>query len=191
MKKRIISLLLCLCMAFSLLPVSALAKTDVEVTLGRTKLGQIERTLEMNTGISGYKDTTQQLTPESVTLSVGQQGSFQRLPTTIINNVQYSPKSYGVIKGRCVDVSNPDVVGDFQYSLEYYTGTNYPCLQFNYTAKQAGTATIKLEFFYNFHARAFGCPYQRVCCRVHTGRTTGRGYDTRITQQYLEELLLV
>ena len=23
------------------------------------------------------------------------------------------------------------------------------------------------------------------------GRTTGRGYDTRITQQYLEELLLV
>ena len=150
MKKRIVSLLLCLCMAFSLLPVSALAKTDVEVTLGRTKLGQIERTLEMNTGISGYKDTTQQLTPESVTLSVGQQGSFQRLPTTIINNVQYSPKSYGVIKGRCVDVSNPDVVGDFQYSLEYYTGTNYPCLQFNYTAKQAGTARITLEFFYNF-----------------------------------------
>lgn len=150
MKKRIVSLLLCLCMAFSLLPVSALAATDVEVTLGRTKLGQIERTLEMNTGISGYKDTTQQLTPESVTLSVGQQGSFQRLPTTIINNVQYSPKSYGVIKGRCVDVSDPDVVGDFQYSLEYYTGTNYPCLQFNYTAKQAGTATITLEFFYNF-----------------------------------------
>lgn len=150
MKKRIVSLLLCLCMAFSLLPVSALAATDVEVTLGRTKLGQIERTLEMNTGISGYKDTTQQLTPESVTLSVGQQGSFQRLPTTIINNVQYSPKSYGVIKGRCVDVSDPEVVGDFQYSLEYYTGTNYPCLQFNYTAKQAGTATITLEFFYNF-----------------------------------------
>lgn len=150
MKKRIVSLLLCLCMAFSLLPVSALAATDVEVTLGRTKLGQIERTLEMNTGISGYKDTTQQLTPESVTLSVGQQGSFQRLPTTIINNVQYSPKSYGVIRGRCVDVSNPDVVGDFQYSLEYYTGTNYPCLQFNYTAKQAGTARITLEFFYNF-----------------------------------------
>ena len=150
MKKRIVSLLLCLCMAFSLLPVSALAATDVEVTLGRTKLGVIERNLEMNTGISGYKDTTQQLTPESVTLSVGQQGSFQRLPTTIINNVQYSPKSYGVIRGRCVDVSNPDVVGDFQYSLEYYTGTNYPCLQFNYTAKQAGTATITLEFFYNF-----------------------------------------
>lgn len=150
MKKRIVSLLLCLCMAFSLLPVSALAATDVEVTLDRTKLGQIERTLEMNTGISGYKDTTQQLTPESVTLSVGQQGSFQRLPTTIINNVQYSPKSYGVIRGRCVDVSNPDVVGDFQYSLEYYTGTNYPCLQFNYTAKQAGTARITLEFFYNF-----------------------------------------
>lgn len=150
MKKRIVSLLLCLCMAFSLLPVSALAATDVEVTLGRTKLGQIERTLEMNTGISGYKDTTQQLTPESVTLSVGQQGSFQRLPTTIINNVQYSPKSYGVIKGRCVDVSDPKVVGDFQYSLEYYTGTNYPCLQFSYTAKQAGTATITLEFFYNF-----------------------------------------
>ena len=150
MKKRIVSLLLCLCMAFSLLPVSALAATDVEVTLGRTKLGQIERTLEMNTGISGYKDTTKQLTPESVTLSVGQQGSFQRLPTTIINNVQYSPKSYGVIKGRCVDVSDPKVVGDFQYSLEYYTGTNYPCLQFNYTAKQAGTATITLEFFYNF-----------------------------------------
>ena len=150
MKKRIVSLLLCLCMAFSLLPVSALAKANVEVTLGRTRLGQIERTLEMNTGISGYKDTTQQLTPESVTLSVGQQGSFQRLPTTIINNVQYSPKSYGVIKGRCVDVSDPEVVGDFQYSLEYYTGTNYPCLQFNYTAKQAGTATITLEFFYNF-----------------------------------------
>ena len=150
MKKRIVSLLLCLCMAFSLLPVSALATTDVEVTLGRKRLGQIERTLEMNTGISGYKDTTQQLTPESVTLSVGQQGSFQRLPTTIINNVQYSPKSYGVIKGRCVDVSDPEVVGDFQYSLEYYTGTNYPCLQFNYTAKQAGTATITLEFFYNF-----------------------------------------
>ena len=137
-------------MAFSLLPVSALAATDVEVTLGRKRLGQIERTLEMNTGISSYTDTTQQLTPESVTLSVGQQGSFQRLPTTIINNVQYSPKSYGVIRGRCVDVSDPEVVGDFQYSLEYYTGTNYPCLQFNYTAKQAGTATITLEFFYNF-----------------------------------------
>ena len=150
MKKRIVSLLLCLCMAFSLLPVSALAATDVEVTLGRKRLGQIERTLEMNTGISSYTDTTQQLTPESVTLSVGQQGSFQRLPTTIINNVQYSPKSYGVIRGRCVDVSDPEVVGDFQYSLEYYTGTNYPCLQFNYTAKQAGTATITLEFFYNF-----------------------------------------
>lgn len=150
MKKRIVSLLLILCMVFSLLPVSALATTDVEVTLGRTKLGVIERNLEMNTGISGYKDTTQQLAPESVTLPVGQQGSFQRLPTTIINNVQYSPKSYGVIRGRCVDVSDPDVVGDFQYSLEYYTGTNYPCLQFNYTAKQAGTARITLEFFYNF-----------------------------------------
>ena len=150
MKKRIVSLLLCLCMAFSLLPVSALATTDVEVTLGRKRFGQIERTLEMNTGISGYTDTTQQLTPESVTLSVGQQGSFQRLPTATFNNVKYSPKSYGVIRGRCVDVSNPDVVGDFQYSLEYYTGTNYPCLQFNYTAKQTGTARITLEFFYNF-----------------------------------------
>ena len=150
MKKRIVSLLLCLCMAFSLLPVSALATTDVEVTLGRKRLGRIERTLEMNTGISGYTDTTQQLTPESVTLSVGQQGSFQRLPTATFNNVKYSPKSYGVIRGSCVDVSNPDVVGDFQYSLEYYTGTNYPCLQFNYTAKQAGTARITLEFFYNF-----------------------------------------
>ena len=150
MKKRIVSLLLCLCMAFSLLPVSALATTDVEVTLGRKRLGQIERTLEMNTGISSYTDTTQQLTPESVTLSVGQQGSFQRLPTATFNNVKYSPKSYGVIRGRCVDVSDPEVVGNFQYSLEYYTGTNYPCLQFNYTAKQAGTATITLEFFYNF-----------------------------------------
>lgn len=150
MKKRIVSLLLCLCMVFSLLPVSALATTDVEVTLGRTKLGVIERNLEMNTGISGYKDTTQQLAPESVTLPVGQQGSFQRLPTAIINNVQYSPKSYGVIRGRCVGVSDPDVVGNFQYSLEYYTGTDYPCLQFNYTAKQVGTATITLEFFYNF-----------------------------------------
>lgn len=150
MKKRIISLLLCLCMAFSLLPVSALAKTDVEVTLGRTRLGQITRTLEMSTGISSYTNTTQQLAPDNVTLPVGQQGSFQRLPTTIINNVQYSPKSYGVIRGRCVDVSDPEVVGNFQYSLEYYTGTNYPCLQFNYTAKQAGTATITLEFFYNF-----------------------------------------
>ena len=150
MKKRIVSLLLCLCMAFSLLPVSALATTDVEVTLGRKRLGQIERTLEMNTGISSYTDTTQQLTPESVTLSVGQQGSFQRLPTATFNNVKYSPKSYGVIKGSCVDVSDPEVVGNFQYSLEYYTGTNYPCLQFNYTAKQAGTATITLEFFYNF-----------------------------------------
>lgn len=150
MKKRIVSLLLCLCMAFSLLPVSALATTDVEVTLDRKRLGQIERTLEMNTGISGYTDTTQQLTPESVTLSVGQLGSFQRLPTATFNNVKYSPKSYGVIRGRCVDVSNPEVVGDFQYSLEYYTGTNYPCLQFNYTAKQAGTARITLEFFYNF-----------------------------------------
>ena len=58
MKKRIVSLLLILCMVFSLLPVSALATTDVEVTLGRTKLGVIERNLEMNTGISGYKDTT-------------------------------------------------------------------------------------------------------------------------------------
>lgn len=150
MKKRFLSCLLILCMVFSLLPVSALATTDVEVTLGCIRLGQIERTLEMNTGISGYKDTTQQLAPESVTLPVGQQGSFQRLPTTIINNVQYSPKSYGVIRGRCVDVSDPEVVGNFQYSLEYYTGTNYPCLQFNYTAKQAGTATITLEFFYNF-----------------------------------------
>lgn len=150
MKKRIVSLLLCLCMAFSLLPVSALATTDVEVTLGRKRLGQIERTLEMNTGISSYTDTTQQLTPESVTLSVGQQGSFQRLPTATFNNVKYSPKSYGVIRGRCVDVSDPEVVGNFQYSLEYYTGTNNPCLQFNYTAKQAGTATITLEFFYNF-----------------------------------------
>ena len=137
-------------MAFSLLPVSALAKTDVEVTLGCTSLGQITRTLEMSTGISGYTNTTQQLTPESVTLSVGQQGSFQRLPTATFNNVQYSPKSYGVIRGRCVDVSDPEVVGNFQYSLEYFTGTRNPCLQFNYTAKQAGTATITLEFFYNF-----------------------------------------
>lgn len=150
LKKRIISLLLCLCMAFSLLPVSALATTEVEVTLGCTSLGKIERTLEMSTGISSYTDTTQQQTPESVTLSVGQQGSFQRLPTATFNNVQYSPKSYGVIWGRCVDVSDPKVVGNFQYSLEYYTDTDYPCLQFNYTAKQTGTATIKLEFFYNF-----------------------------------------
>ena len=54
MKKRIVSLLLILCMVFSLLPVSALARTDMEVTLGRTKLGVIERNLEMNSGISGY-----------------------------------------------------------------------------------------------------------------------------------------
>ena len=67
MKKRFLSCLLILCMVFSLLPVSALATTDVEVTLGRIRLGQIERTLEMNDGISGYKDTTQQLAPESVT----------------------------------------------------------------------------------------------------------------------------
>lgn len=149
MKKRLFPILLAIVMSLSLLPVSAMATTDVDVSLGRTQLGQITRTLEMNDGIDPYMQASS-LASETVQLTVGQTNSYQRLPTWQSGNVIYAPKSYGVIRGQCVDVSDPEVVGDFSYSLEYKTGTRNVCLQFNYTAKKVGTATITLEFFFNY-----------------------------------------
>ena len=95
-------------------------------------------------------------TEGSVTKQVDETGFYQRLPRntmlcTRCGNVavELAPEYYSVPTSGSYTLSDPSVIGDCSFSLEYsqFAGyTNIPCLQFNYTAKNPGTTTVTLTF---------------------------------------------
>ena len=168
MKKRIVSLLLCLCMAFSLLPVSVFASDDegvdihagtaAEVTLGCTSIGtgSAKKILEKDRNDFSYKNSSYTTGATNTEMQVGDTKTYSRLLREQWKGYYYTPMNWVVRTGECVTVSDPEVVGDFQYSLGYYNDTSYPCLEFNFTAKKTGSATINLVYYYNYGLVADG-----------------------------------
>ena len=81
-------------------------------------------------------------------------GLWQRLPrNTLVGYGTVTPVNYAVPKTGSVEVSNPGVIGNCSFSLEYWAGggyTNVPCLQFNYKALEVGTTKVTVTYYYNY-----------------------------------------
>lgn len=149
MKKRIFASLLALVMAFSLLPVSAMA-ASVDATIGRTTLR--DAVLEKETPRSS--SYLRNMNVGSIDKVTNEPGLWQRLPrNTLVGYGTVTPVNYAVPKTGSVEVSNPGVIGNCSFSLEYWTGgeyTNAPCLQFNYKALEVGTTKVTVTYYYNY-----------------------------------------
>lgn len=154
-RKRLTSLLLTLCLVFTLMPTTAFAKAgDVLDELKGAEL------LE-GTPRPAYQGPINK--DEAITKQVGETGFFQRLPhlTTLC------PRCNGLLRDECPDQyavptqgsytvsGDKDVVGECKFSLRESQIAGYegiPCLQFDYKAMNPGTATIKLKFYYNYNS---------------------------------------
>ena len=168
MKKRVIAALLTLVMLLGMLPMSVFASDDegidihagtvATVTLGRTSIGTgtAKKILEKDRSDFSYKNSSYTTGASTTEMQVGDTKTYSRLLREQWAGYYYTPMNWVVRTEECVTVSDPEVVGDFQYSLGYYNDTNYPCLQFSYTAKKTGTATINLVYYYNYGLVADG-----------------------------------
>lgn len=149
MKRRILSSLMALVLVFGLLPVSAMA-TSVDATIVRTSLG--DAVLEKGTPRSS--SYLRNINVGSIDKVTNEPGLWQRLPrNTLVGYGTVTPVNYAVPKTGSVEVSNPGVIGNCSFSLEYWTGggyTNVPCLQFNYKALEVGTTKVTVTYYYNY-----------------------------------------
>ena len=151
--KVLLSMLLCLVLLFGVFPatVSAAAGDTLDTLSGATLLE----------GVPTSYQHLRDLQEGTVTKQEGESGFYQRLPrlTNICTTcgdvaVEVIPDTYSVSSSSSYTLSNPDVISDCSFSLEPsqiagYAG--YPCLQFNYTAKNPGTTTVELTFYYNYN----------------------------------------
>ena len=149
MKRRILSSLMALVLVFGLLPVSAMA-ASVDATIVRTSLG--DAVLEKGTPRSS--SYLRNINVGSIDKVTNEPGLWQRLPrNTLVGYGTVTPVNYAVPKTGSVEVSNPGVIGNCSFSLEYWTGggyTNVPCLQFNYKALEVGTTKVTVTYYYNY-----------------------------------------
>ena len=149
MKRRILSSLMALVLVFRLLPVSAMA-ASVDATIVRTSLG--DAVLEKGTPRSS--SYLRNINVGSIDKVTNEPGLWQRLPrNTLVGYGTVTPVNYAVPKTGSVEVSNPGVIGNCSFSLEYWTGggyTNVPCLQFNYKALEVGTTKVTVTYYYNY-----------------------------------------
>ncbi len=150
MKKstKILSLLMALVMIFSLTTV-ALADDNVDVSLGRTKLADAE--LEKVTPSAFELRDMQYASPASK--DINEMGYWQRLPrNTLVGYGTVTPVNYAIPEEGSVQVSNPDIIGNCEFSLSYWNlnGQALPSLQFSYKALKTGTTTVTLTYFYNY-----------------------------------------
>ena len=157
MKKRIFASLLALVMAFSLLPVSAMAasSTDLDADVPElAKLGDtyIQRRTPQQNEQGGVKNSTISVPAQNYSLVTNEPGTYQRLPMAGNNYAIYTPTNYAVPATANVTVSEEGIIGNCSFTLgrKLYNGRYYPCLQFDYKALQEGTVTVTLHYYYNY-----------------------------------------
>lgn len=149
--KRLLTWVLVLVMALSLLPVSALAADGTivygDVTLYTEKRPQRYTFLRSNG-------------ENAVTKNVGDTGFYQRLPRdTYVHTscgtvlAEFIPDYYSA-STTTVELSDPTVLKDLSWTISGWNGNDeykgFPCLTFNFTAAKPGTTTVKLTFYYNY-----------------------------------------
>ena len=158
MKKsaKLISLLLVLTMLLGIIPMAVAAGTDV--SLGRTSLYDVKLTkAETPTGAT----LNQTLGEGPISKDINERGLYKRLPRNTVltpwTTTDYLPVQY-VITADSVELSDPEIIGELQFSLEpgIVTGwkTAVPCIEFDYKAIKNGSTDVTLKFFYKFDPRS-------------------------------------
>ena len=149
--KRLLTWVLVLVMALSLLPVSALA-ADGTIVYGGVTL-YTEKRPQRYTFLRSNGENT-------VTKNVGDTGFYQRLPRdTYVHTscgtvlAEFIPDYYSA-STTTVELSDPTVLKDLSWTISGWNGNDeykdFPCLTFNFTAAKPGTTTVKLTFYYNY-----------------------------------------
>ena len=149
--KRLLTWVLVLVMALSLLPVSALAADGTIVYCGVTLY--TEKRPQRYTFLRSNGEN-------AVTKNVGDTGFYQRLPRdTYVHTscgtvlAEFIPDYYSA-STTTVELSDPTVLKDLSWTISGWNGNDdyngFPCLTFNFTAAKPGTTTVKLTFYYNY-----------------------------------------
>ena len=149
--KRLLTWVLVLVMALSLLPVSALAADGTIVYDGVTLY--TEKRPQRYTFLRSNGEN-------AVTKNVGDTGFYQRLPRdTYVHTscgtvlAEFIPDYYSA-STTTVELSDPTVLKDLSWTISGWNGNDeykgLPCLTFNFTAAKPGTTTVKLTFYYNY-----------------------------------------
>ena len=150
-EKRLLTWVLVLVMALSLLPVSALA-ADGTIVYGGVTL-YTEKRPQKYTFLRSNGEN-------AVTKNVGDTGFYQRLPRdTYVHTscgtvlAEFIPDYYSA-STTTVELSDPTVLKDLSWTISGWNGNDeykdFPCLTFNFTAAKPGTTTVKLTFYYNY-----------------------------------------
>ena len=149
--KRLLTWVLVLVMALSLLPVSALA-ADGTIVYGGVTL-YTEKRPQWYTFLRSNGEN-------AVTKNVGDTGFYQHLPRdTYVHTscgtvlAEFIPDYYSA-STTTVELSDPTVLKDLSWTISGWNGNDdykgFPCLTFNFTAAKPGTTTVKLTFYYNY-----------------------------------------
>ena len=149
--KWLLTWVLVLVMALSLLPVSALA-ADGTIVYGSVTL-YTEKRPQRYTFLRSNGEN-------AVTKNVGDTGFYQRLPRdTYVHTscgtvlADFIPNYYSA-STTTVELSDPTVLKDLSWTISGWNGNDeykdFPCLTFNFTAAKPGTTTVKLTFYYNY-----------------------------------------
>ena len=169
--KKLISLLLALTMLLSMIPMAMAA--NAAFTLGQTSCN--DAVLTKGNAPAGAQQN-KNLSEGSVSKNIGEMGLYKRLPRVTTANADYLPVEY-IVTDDAVSVSNPDVIGELEFSLQPgvvsgWPGT-YPCIEFGYKALKAGTTNVSLKFFYKFDSRSglSGWYYDLVTFTVNVSAT--------------------
>ena len=156
--KRLLTWVLVLVMALSLLPLNALA-ADGTIVYGGVTLYTEKRPQ----GYTFLRSNGE----NAVTKNVGDTGFYQRLPRdTYVHTscgtvlAEFIPDYYSA-STTTVELSDPTVLKDLSWTISGWNGNDeykgFPCLTFNFTAAKPGTTTVKLTFYYNYdHGDEFG-----------------------------------
>lgn len=149
--KRLLTWVLVLVMALSLLPLNALA-ADGTIVYGGVTLYTEKRPQRYSFLRSNGEN--------AVTKNVGDTGFYQRLPRdTYVHTscgtvlAEFIPDYYSA-STTTVELSDPTVLKDLSWTISGWNGNDeykgFPCLTFNFTAAKPGTTTVKLTFYYNY-----------------------------------------
>ena len=149
--KRLLTWVLVLVMALSLLPLNALA-ADGTIVYGGVTLYTEKRPQ----GYTFLRSNGE----NAVTKNVGDTGFYQRLPRdTYVHTscgtvlAEFIPDYYSA-STTTVELSDPTVLKDLSWTISGWNGNDkykgFPCLTFNFTAAKPGTTTVKLTFYYNY-----------------------------------------
>lgn len=152
MKKstKILSLLMALVMIFSLTTV-ALAD-DNSVSLGTTAYGDATLKKEPHNEAS-LRKTYNNGTDNK---KVGETGGFHNIPIATYSNTYLSPVWYAVSDDSVKVTGDEGTIGNFEFSLISNPNTSsyfrdWPALNFSYTALKAGSVTVTVTYYYNYH----------------------------------------